>query len=565
MNKHRANNCLSTISLLLPMFLAFGCASDTGITPSATSKSTSIQNQRATIFTNANVLTMADAQANASTVVIRGERIVAVGGDDIAKAYPKGRKINLAGKTLIPGFNDTHIHINGNAAHYIDLTKVRSIAEIQTLVKARAKRLGKNQWITGYGWSEDELSEARKPTRFDLDTAAPNNPVVLTRAGAHSAVASSSALVLAGFERDSADPENGSLERDPNGELTGIIRERHDIVLALAPPASDAELATSLSANLKALFALGITSITQASATAETLQRWQQIYATSPLDHPRAAVQLLWPGKQEFAAFEGRSGQGDKHFRVGPLKIFVDGGFTGPAAYTKAPYRGEATYRGKLALSEQELAEILDTAHSAGWQMGIHAIGDAAIELVVDELAAVLARAPRDYHRHYLNHFTVMPSDATMQTMAANNIWITQQPNFTYTLEGRYTTYLDGERLSKNNALRTPMDHGIFMALSSDVLPIGPMTGIYAAVTRRGMSGAQYGPEEALSTLEALRGYTRNAAYFTFEEAIKGTIEVGKLADLVVLEADPLMLAPEELLNLQVEQTWLGGKRVFKR
>jgi len=197
--------------------------------------------------------------------------------------------------------------------------------------------------------------------------------------------------------------------------------------------------------------------------------------------------------------------------------------------------------------------------------MGIHAIGDAAIELVVEELATVLKSTPRAYHRHYLNHFTVMPSAATMKTMAENDILITQQPNFTYTLEGRYSTYLDGERLSKNNALRTPMDHGIFMALSSDILPIGPMTGIYAAVTRRGMSGKQYGPEEALSTLEALRGYTRNAAYFTFEEAIKGTIEVGKLADLVVLEADPLTQSPEELLTLKVEQTWLGGKRVYQR
>ena len=564
MNK-RAANYHSVLTLLLPAVFLFGCASDVGTTQSSTSNTTSSQDQSTTVFTNANVITMADAQTSASTVVIRGERIIAVGGDDIARDYPKSRKVNLSGKTLIPGFNDTHIHIDGNAAHYVDLTKVSSISEIQALVRARAKQLGKNQWITGYGWSEDELSEQRKPNRFDLDAAAPNNPVVLTRAGAHSAVVSSSALLLAGFSRDSSDPENGSLERDTEGELTGIIRERHDIVLALAPSASDSERATSLSANLKALFALGITSITQATADADTLNRWQQIYANAPGEHPRASVQLIWPGKAQFAAFDGRSGQGDKHFRIGPLKVFVDGGFTGPAAYTKEPYRGEETYRGKLALSESELRELLEIAHNAGWQMGIHAIGDAAIELVVEELAAVLARAPRDYHRHYLNHFTVMPSARTMQTMAANDIWISQQPNFTYTLEGRYTTYLDGERLSKNNALRTPMDHGIFMALSSDVLPIGPMTGIYAAVTRRGMSGAQYGPEEALSPLEALHGYTRNAAFFTFEEAIKGTIEVGKLADLVVLEANPLTLAPEDLLSLQVEQTWLGGKRVFKR
>jgi len=550
------------LPLLACLLAIAGCAGDTSSTAPA---ALTTVNPTVTLFTNANVLTMSGAQPEASTVAIRGDQIVGVGSDELAKDFPKAQRVDLSGKTLIPGFNDTHIHIDGNAAHYIDLTKVDSIADMQALVSQFAKKLGNNQWITGYGWSEDALSEQRKPNRFDLDKVAPNNPVVLTRAGAHSAVASSTALALAGFKRTSPDPENGSLERDAEGELTGIIRERHDIVLALVPPASETELASSLSTNLKALFAQGITSITQATADAEALDRWAQVYASAPNEHPRASVQLIWPGKQKFLAFEGRSGQGNKHFRIGPLKIFVDGGFTGPAAYTKEPYKGEATYRGKLALSEQELKVILETAHNAGWQMGIHAIGDAAIELVVDELAEVLARTPRDYHRHYLNHFTVMPSTATMQTMATNDIWISQQPNFTYTLEGRYSTYLDGERLTKNNALRTPMDHGIFMALSSDVLPIGPMTGIYAAVTRRGMSGKQYGPEEALTVLEALRGYTRNAAYFTFEEAIKGTIEVGKLADLVVLEENPLEIDPEDLLSLKVDETWLGGQRVYKR
>jgi len=324
-------------------------------------------------------------------------------------------------------------------------------------------------------------------------------------------------------------------------------------------------LRASLSKNLQALFELGITSITQATATETELARWRSVYAAAPTAHPRAAVQLLWPGKQNFLAFAGTSGEGDKHFRLGPLKVFVDGGFTGPAAYTKAPYRGEATYRGKLALTEAELTEILTTAHGAGWQMGIHAIGDAAIELVVAELAQTLTDTPRDNHRHYLNHFTVMPGDAAMQTMAANNIWITQQPNFTYTLEGRYVEYLDDKRLAHNNALRTPMSHGVFMALSSDILPIGPLVGIYAAVTRKGRSGRVFGPEEALTIEEALRGYTANAAHFTFEEDSKGTIEPGKLADFVVLSANPLTVAADKLLNIGVEQTWLGGKQVYER
>lgn len=545
--------------------LAFGCSQ---ITPE--SKELAGATAIDTLFVNGEILTFsADLSSpSVSTVAVTGDRIVGVGGDELADRFDAKTVVDLAGKTLLPGFNDTHIHINGDAKRYVDLTKVTSIAQMRSLVTARAAELGPQEWITGYGWSEDELKEARKPTRADFDSAAPNNPVVLTRAGSHSAVANSAALRLAGMNRNSPDPQNGALERDSAGELTGVIRERQDLLLALVPRATEAELEASLAKNLKALFKLGITSLTQAMAEPDDIDRWRRVYQTQRGHLPRAAVQLLWPGLAEFESFPGRSGEGDEHFRLGPLKVFVDGGFTGPAAYTKKPYRNETSYRGKLALTEDELTQIITTAHNAGWQMGIHAIGDAAIELVVDELVSAInaaGNAPGIGTRHYLNHFTVMPSAATMKKMAQHNIWITQQPNFTYTLEGRYVEYLDGERLETNNALRTPMSHGVFMALSSDILPIGPMVGIFAAVTRQGMSGRTFGPGEALSVKEALQGYTKNAAYFTSEEAIKGTIEVGKLADFVVLPANPQQIDPQQLLTLPVEQTWLGGKQVYKR
>lgn len=525
-----------------------------------------------TLFVNGQILTMADGAEQSpdapSAVAVSGDRIVAVGSAELATRYAPRQTIDLAGAALLPGFNDTHIHIEGNPRRYIDLTKVTSIAQMRERVAQRATELGPGEWITGYGWSEDELAEARKPSHVDFADVAPQNPVVLTRAGAHSAVANSLALELAGFNRASSDPENGSLERDSQGDLTGIIRERQDILLALVPTASEHELEASLAINLKALFELGITSLTQATAEDFEIRRWRRVYNAQRGNLPRAAVQLIWPGPDKFAGFNGHSGDGDEHFRLGPLKVFVDGGFTGPAAYTKAPYRNESSYRGKLALTETELTEIVTTAHNAGWQLGIHAIGDAAIELVVDELVRAMTAASDNNNvgkRHYLNHFTVMPSAETMKKMAQHNIWITQQPNFTYTLEGRYVAYLDGDRLETNNALRTPMDHGIFMALSSDILPIGPMVGIYAAVTRRGMSGRVFGAGEALSIREALVGYTRNAAYFTSEEALKGTIEVGKLADFVVLGQNPEAVNPNDLLNLTVEQTWLGGTLVYER
>jgi predicted amidohydrolase YtcJ len=216
-------------------------------------------------------------------------------------------------------------------------------------------------------------------------------------------------------------------------------------------------------------------------------------------------------------------------------------------------------------MPEDELIAHLNEIHDAGWQMGIHAIGDAAIVLVVNALADALERNPRQDHRHYLNHFSMRPPDLTMELMADHDIHITQQPNFTYTLEGRYAANLDGWRLDHNNPLRSPMDHGITVAISSDILPIGPMVGLYAAVTRKGMSGEVYGPDEAITIEEAIRGYTLTGAYLNFEEDLKGSLEAGKFADMIVLSADILTIEPERIMDIEIEQTYVDGKLVFEK
>lgn len=517
------------------------------------------------VFTNGSVLTLDASYATAATVAVRGELIVAVGGPELADRFDAPVRIDLAGRTLMPGFNDTHTHIRGYPPRHIDLTVTRSIAQLVEQVRARAADLGPGQWITGYGWSEDVMAEQRRPLKADLDEAAPDNPVLLTRAGGHSAVANTLALDMAGVYRNTPDPEGGVIERDDEGELNGIIRERQEIVGDLVPEATWDEVRPSFVAELRRQLSLGITSLTHATGSIETYAEWQEVYAAHRGELPRAAVQVFWEGPEAMAAFGLKSGDGDDYLRVGPIKIFVDGGFTGPAAYTREPYRGETSYRGKLNLAPEELRRIVRGAHAAGWQMGIHAIGDAAIELAVDELSLALDAMPRADDRHYLNHFTVMPPAATREKMADYGIAISQQPNFTYTVEGRYVDYLDGERLERNNPLRTPMNHGIHVAISSDILPIGPMVGVYAAVTRKGMSGRVYAADEALGLSEALRAYTWGGAWLNFEERRKGTIAVVQLADLVVLDRDIQATSPEELLNVKVDQTWLGGRKVFER
>ncbi len=517
------------------------------------------------ILVNGKVLVVDPLFSIQEVLVVRDGRVLAVGDASITDQYSAARVVDLGGKVLMPGFNDSHTHIEGNARRYIDLNKVESIQNLQRLIQEKIDLLGEGEWITGYGWSEDELVEKRRPLRADLDAVAPNNPVVLTRAGGHSAVANSLALALAQIDESTPQPEGGVIEKDDAGALNGIIRERQELVERLVPQATYEELIASLEVNLNRQLSLGITSLTDAMKTPEDYPMFEDLYANAELALPRAALQFQWHDPAAIKALKARVGDGSSMLKIGPIKVFADGGFTGPAAYTLEPYANQDSYRGYLNMPRADLVSLLNEVHDAGWQMGIHAIGDAAIVLVVDTLAGALERNPRGDHRHYLNHFSMRPPEDTMVTMAAQGIHITQQPNFTYTLEGRYVENLDGWRLQHNNPLRGPMDHGITVALSSDILPIGPMVGLYAAVTRKGMSGEVYGADEAITMEEAIRGYTLLGAYLNREEKVKGSLEPGKWADMIVLSDDLLTIPHDQILSVQVEQTYVAGQLVFER
>ena len=516
------------------------------------------------ILNNGKIVSVDDTFSIHDTVVVSDGRVVELGDASLLDKYSATTVRDLQGKTLIPGFIDSHTHIRGRPRRYIELSEVGSIAEMQDLIRAKAAELGEGEWITGYGWSEDELAEGRKPLRGDLDIAAPNNPITFTRAGGHSAVVSTLALELANITDETPDPEGGVIERDENGVANGVIRERQEIVGTLVPDSTYEELIASLEINLGDLLAKGITSITDASKRPDEYVMWEELYAKPGVNLPRSAIQFQWFEPEAIAELKARVGDGNEYLKIGPIKIFADGGFTGPAAFTKEPYLNQGDYRGYLNMPEEELVSLINEVHDAGWQMGIHAIGDAAIELVVDTLADALTRNPREDHRSYLNHFSMRPSDATMEKMAQHGIHITQQPNFTYTLEGRYVANLDGWRLEHNNPVRSPMDHGIHVAISSDILPIGPLVGIYAAVTRKGMSGRVFGADEAITIEEAIQGYTIKGAYLGFEEDIKGSLEPGKLADMIVLSKDILTVDPEEIMGIEIEQTYVGGNLVFQ-
>ncbi len=531
------------------------------------------------------VLTVDAAFSVKSAVAVKDGKIIAVGGEEITKQYAAPRSIDLKGRVLLPGFMDTHIHMIPVSRRDVELGDVHSIGELQERVRRKARELGPGEWVSGFGWDEAKFREQRNPVREDLDVAAPDNPVLLIRAGGHSAVANSRAMRLAGVVRDTPDPPGGLIEHEASGEPNGIVRERYQMIQSKIPPPSWAELRPSYIARLKDLLPMGITSIMEASGSIDdepvgeggianpsgraTWHRYQQIYAELGTELPRMALYINYPGAQRLKAFPHHTGYGDERLRIGPIgESAVDGGFTGPTAWTLADYKGMPGFRGKGRYTDQELQELVDTSGRLGWQLGVHTIGDAAIVQAVNAYSKAIRAgltATKD-HRWFLDHFTVMPPDATMNIMAADHIALSQQPNFTYTLEGRYVATLDDWRVRHTNSVTTPWKkHGLFVAFGSDNLPIGPMVGLYTAVTRKGSSGKVYGAEEAVDIQDAIRMYTANGPHLTFEDKIKGSLEVDKLADMIVLDADPTTIAPERLLRTKVDLTIIGGRVVFDR
>ena len=548
------------------------------------------------ILHHGQVLTVDSKFSVRTAVAVRGEKIVAVGGEELLKRYTAAKVIDLEGRTLMPGFIDTHLHPIPLAPSDIDVEKARSIGEVQAMLRKKAAELGPGKWITGYGWQESNFTENRNLSRADLDIGAPDNPVLLARAGSHSATANTAALRIAAIDRTTPDPKGGLIEHDAAGEPNGVIRERQDVVAKFVPEATWDEMRAPTISTLRGLLALGITSFHDASGSIDdepigrggaistgdgelqivgsllTFRRARALYAELSSELPRITMYISYPGAERLKAFPHHTGYGDEHVRLGAIgENLVDGGFTGPTAWLLADYKNQPGFRGKGRFTDAELQDLVDNSAKLGWQMGLHCIGDAAIVQTIAAYDKSLSKIPDAAHkpedrRWFTDHFTIMPPDATMATMARQHIAIAQQPNFMYNLEDRYIKLLDDWRLEHNNPIATPVKKfGLFMAFSSDNLPIGPLVGLYAAITRKGPSGAVHGAGEAVSRSEAIRMYTANGAYLSWEEKIKGTIEVGKLADMIVLPFDPLKAAPEAFLSGSVDMTILGGKLVYER
>ncbi len=540
------------------------------------------------VIYNAHVITVDRSFSIQSAVAVKDGRIVAVGGDEVRANWQATTNIDLKGRTLMPGFDDTHLHPLVASPRDIDIVKAHSMPELQSMLREKAKQLGPGQWITGFGWQEAQFKENRNPTKEDLDPAAPNNPVVLTRAGGHSSVGNSAALKAAGITRTTEDPKSGLIEHNANGEPNGIIRERSDLYRELVPRDSWEVEKPRFVDRLRWFLSLGITSFFHANGTIDdepvgkggianppptlTFHRAQEIYKEENYALPRMTMYINYPGPERLQAFGHHTGYGDDFVRIGPIgENPVDGGFTGPTAWLLADYKGQPGFRGKGRYTDVELQAMVDDAARNGWQIGLHCIGDAAIAQTVVAYDKALNSIPGQEHtgkdrRWFTDHFTIMPPDATMKIMYKDGIMIAQQPNFEYNLEDRYEETLDPWRLAHNNSVATPAHkYQLFVAFGSDNLPIGPMYGLYAATTRKGSSGKVHGSEEAVTPEEAIRMYTAAGPYLSWEEKKKGSLEVGKFADMIVLSADPLKVPAEQLLKTSVDMTFVNGKLVYEK
>ena len=508
------------------------------------------------VLYNAHILTMNPRRPGAELVAAKNGKIVRVGTNDDRNLF-KGRSkfINCDGKTVIPGFNDAHIHIMAYASNLLSVdcspSSVASISDIQEKLRQEAERTPRGTWIKGTGYNEFYLAEHRHPYRHDLDRAAPYHPVRLTHRSLHACVLNSLALSLAGISIETPDPPGGLIDREldtgePSGLLFGMNSYINEKVI---PPLSEGEVRRGVKLANNSLLSSGITSVQDATVR-NGFAQWQTFLSLKENGElvPRVSMMFGLHALADFAERSLRFGSGDATLRLGAVKFTPD------------------ETRGQLNPSQEELNEGVLRAHRAGFQVAIHAVEESTVQAAVIALENCLRRSGKGEPRHRVEHCSVCPPPLLRRLKAVKAVVVTQ-PAFIYYSGERYLSDVPDTQLPWLYRTRSFLKSGLRPAASSDcpVAPCDPLMGVYAAVTRKAEGGQTLFPREAISAEEALRMYTRAGAYASFEEQMKGSIEVGKMADLVILSADPTAVSPEELQEIRVEKTIIGGEVVWEQ
>lgn len=544
---------------LLPLIVAFSAQ---GQTPD-------------TIYVHGRIVTVDPRFSIAEAMAVAGGKFVAVGQTaEIRKlAGPATRVIDLRGRTVVPGLEDSHLH-NAGGGPGVNLAAARSLADVLAAVSERVKIAGAGNIIVSNGdWHEAQLKEQRLPFRRDLDTVSPDNPVVLVRGG-HEYILNSAALAKWHIDKATAAPEGGQISRYPDGEPNGELIDRARTLVAL--PANRATLEQQMetwAAQFRELNAAGLTSIRQPGVTLDHYHLLQEMKRRGLLT-VRVNVLLSAPpnpDREKVRAFIESSGvkpdEGDDWLRVGGMKLVVDGGFEGGWMREpyQEPYGKDGTYRGLQLIPVDRYTGVVKELNRLGWRVGTHAVGDAAIDEVLAGYEAANAESSIAGKRWAIEH-GFLPREEHFVRMKALGLVVTVQ-NHLYLAGPSLVRYWGPARAAWVTPVRAYLDRGVMAAAGTDssVVPYPPLWTIYHFVTRDTISGGVLGADQKITRQEALRLSTINNAYLTFEEKIKGSIEPGKLADFVVLGEDILTVPDKRIERMRVIMTVVGGKTVFER
>lgn len=530
------------------------------------------------IFYNANVITMNPASPKAEAVALWQNKIVGVGykKDMDTLIGPKTQLINLEGKTLMPGFNDNHSHVLLLGSSLLDVNcsddNVKSIDDIRNEIHKRVNESKPGEWIRGWGYDDSKLAEGRHPCKEDLDDIAPDNPVIIDRICGHMLAANSYALKLAGICAESIDPPGGCIVRKPNSaEPTGLLQENAQIpVREVFPQYSVEEVAKMVMLGTEIFARNGITSTADASSAdalfmVDEAKGWSLAYERNQL---KTRVNLLI-NCVESRKLDVRENLGkfqSDMLRFGAIKYFLDGGIGGATAAMTEPYSSDPSGKNKgiLYWEKNELMQMMKADHDSGFQISLHAIGDAAITMILDIFEELYRDNPRVDARHRIEHCTVCTPNM-LDRIGAMKILPIMQPAHLYYLGKSHLLHMGKDRIQYEIPLRSMLLKGLPIVLSTDVpvIKIDPFPVIKFAVDRKIMDGVAICPEEGITVSQALWAYTAAGAYATFDERRKGQLIPGMLADLVILSGDPLTMPPEEITSIKVEMSVLDGEIIY--
>ncbi|MDQ0857879.1 amidohydrolase [Bacillus sp. V2I10] len=527
------------------------------------------------VFINGQVVTADSSNRIAEAVAVTGNRIVAVGQNEKIKNLITDATavIDLRGKSLLPGFIDSHLHITLHGTNKLAINckepQMKSLDDIFDKLKRKAQQTPKGEWIRAWGFNETAIAEQRYPTRIELDEISSDHPIMIMRTCAHHSIVNSQALKIAGINDKTPDPPGGKFDRDCYGNLNGFLIETAHMQMLNAAKYSEMELRKGIALASDHYVEAGITSIHDAGGNdADSLRAMQlavqagevkvRIYAMlSSLNHSAKYVRRITESGMV-------TGLGNEYFKIGPAKVFTDGASSVPTMATREPYTSNPNESGVLYYDQNELNEVLGEAHKKGLQITAHAQGDRAIDMLLTCMETALKEFPRDNHRHRIEHAGLSMPDLIKRMKKLNVIPI-PNPNFFYEFGDAYIKHI-GERVNQMYPLRDLLDSGLVVACGSDnpVSDHNPLLGIHCAVNRRSMSGQEAGLSQRVDVLEAIKMYTWNGAYASFEEEFKGSIEPGKLADLVILDQEILTIPTEHIKELNVESTIIDGKFVYQ-